>query len=111
MAEQKKRNPGALAGATGADRKAGQLLPKLSAASAKRKGFAAQGAWKKRNPEKVWAHAALRSGLRHGLLQKQPCERCGAEDAEAHHDDYDRPLSVRWLCRKHHKQIHARRPR
>jgi hypothetical protein len=38
-------------------------------------------------------------------LQKQSCEICGAV-AEAHHDDYSKPLQVRWLCFKHHRELH-----
>ena len=51
-----------------------------------------------------------------GLLEKQPCEVCGDENREMHHDDYDCelrqsghiifPLAVRWLCRKHHMELH-----
>ena len=35
---------------------------------------------------------------RHARKQKQPCERCGSTNAQLHHDDYERPLDVRWLC-------------
>ncbi len=70
-----------------------------------------QEAWRERNPQKYWAHAALRSGLRRGLVERQPCEVCDALDTEAHHPDYDRPLVVRWLCRKHHKETHAQEGR
>ena len=66
-----------------------------------------QEAWRERNPQKYWAHSALRSGLRRGLVRRQPCEVCGEHDTEAHHPDYDRPLVVQWLCRLHHKQVHA----
>jgi hypothetical protein len=66
-----------------------------------------QERWRERNPQAYWAHAALRSGLRRGLVQPQPCEVCGETKAEAHHPDYDRPLMVQWLCRVHHKQVHA----
>jgi hypothetical protein len=24
-----------------------------------------------------------------------------------HHSDYDRPTDVRWLCRKHHLDVHV----
>jgi hypothetical protein len=37
----------------------------------------------------------------------EPCERCGAPDAEKHHDDYSRPLAVRWLCRSCHLALHG----
>jgi hypothetical protein len=66
-----------------------------------------QAAWRERNQLKVWAHKAVQSGLRRGLIAKQPCEVCGAEDSEAHHDDHSRALDVRWLCRTHHKALHA----
>ena len=43
---------------------------------------------------------------RRGEIQRQPCEVCGAAEVDAHHDDYDKPLEVRWLCRRHHWQEH-----
>lgn len=41
-------------------------------------------------------------------LARQPCERCGRRRrVQAHHDDYDKPLEVRWLCPPHHREWHA----
>jgi hypothetical protein len=45
--------------------------------------------------------------IRKGTLIRQPCEVCGAAKTEAHHDDYSRPLDVRWLCKSHHRQHHV----
>jgi hypothetical protein len=44
---------------------------------------------------------------RRGLLIAQPCERCGNPKVHAHHDDYSKPLDVKWLCRKHHAMRHT----
>lgn len=38
---------------------------------------------------------------------EKPCKKCGSEKSVGHHDDYDKPMSVRWLCQSHHKQWHA----
>lgn len=41
------------------------------------------------------------------VLERMPCEQCGStEKIHAHHDDYAKPLDVRWLCSKHHKEWH-----
>jgi len=64
--------------------------------------------WKEANPKKIWAHSAFRSALRRGLITRQPCEVCGALQAEGHHPDYDRPMHVIWLCRAHHQAEHRR---
>ncbi len=48
-----------------------------------------------------------RTYIRSGKLIKQPCEVCGNhEQIEAHHDDYTKPMDIRWLCRKHHREHH-----
>lgn len=41
----------------------------------------------------------------HGRLVRKPCEACGSEKSQAHHDDYSKPLDVRWFCFKHHREI------
>lgn len=53
---------------------------------------------------------AVSNAIRDGRLLKQGCEVCG-EKAQAHHDDYRRPLVVRWLCRKHHLEHHGKTKR
>lgn len=52
------------------------------------------------------ARSLVSSALRRGILKKQPCEVCGKRVVDAHHDDYTKPLEVRWLCRTCHLQWH-----
>jgi len=62
--------------------------------------------WKERNAKKRAAHVITGHALRDGRIAKQPCEVCGAKQVHAHHDDYAKPLEVRWLCPKHHQEWH-----
>jgi hypothetical protein len=62
--------------------------------------------YRSENPKKYKAHNAVNNAIRDNKLVKQPCEICGSEDSNGHHDDYDKPLDVRWLCEEHHKQWH-----
>lgn len=41
-----------------------------------------------------------------GALVKENCKMCGAEDTQMHHDDYNKPLEVTWLCRPCHLKHH-----
>lgn len=52
------------------------------------------------------AHTIAKAAERRGELVRQPCEVCGAVKVEGHHDDYTKPLAIRWLCHKHHGEAH-----
>lgn len=62
-----------------------------------------------RNSKKVGARQMVRAALLMGILVKQPCEVCGAPEVQAHHEDYDKPLEVNWLCVTDHKRLHKER--
>ncbi len=62
--------------------------------------------WEQRNAQKKYANTIVSNAKRDGRLLKQVCEKCGDLKAEAHHDDYSKPLEVRWLCIKHHNEHH-----
>lgn len=59
-----------------------------------------------KNRAKCLAEHRVNNWIKRGYIKKQPCEICGAEPAHAHHDDYTRPLLVRWLCPVHHSEWH-----
>lgn len=64
-------------------------------------------AWSKRNKPKRQAQGLVAYYLRAGKLTREPCEICGStKRIHAHHDDYSKPLEVRWLCPKHHSEWH-----
>lgn len=65
-----------------------------------------QANWRRANLAKYTAHLAVQRALVSGMLQKQGCEVCGHDAVDAHHDRYDKPLAVRWLCRRHHVKLH-----
>ncbi len=59
------------------------------------------------NRHKRKAHAAVSNALRDKRLSRKPCEVCDEARVQAHHDDYFKPLDVRWLCIKHHAEAHV----
>jgi len=65
-----------------------------------------------RNPLKYRAQWKVMNALTKGRLRRPHyCERCGAQArVDAHHDNYERPLWVRWLCRPCHSAVHREPP-
>ncbi len=59
--------------------------------------------------EHAIARRKVQRAIQTGELVRGTCEV--GEDCfgaiEAHHDDYSKPLDVRWLCKSHHMRMHA----
>jgi hypothetical protein len=64
--------------------------------------------YREKYPKKYKAHCMIANAIRNKKLFREPCAVCGKENADGHHDDYDKPLNVRWLCSEHHRQWHAK---
>lgn len=68
--------------------------------------------WRKVHPKdemdkfKAIVRSKTKMRIKRGLLIKYPCEICGKKEVEAHHEDYNKPYEVRWLCREHHRDLH-----
>ena len=63
-------------------------------------------AWRAEDKRRQLAHNAVAKAIRNGILVRLPCIRCGETKSLAHHEDYDKPLDVMWLCQPCHKQSH-----
>jgi hypothetical protein len=58
--------------------------------------------------------AIVTKAIARGRLIQKPCETCGDNSKQkdgrsaiqAHHDDYNKPLEVRWLCDPCHREWH-----
>jgi hypothetical protein len=62
-----------------------------------------------KNKKKIDARLILNVAVRTwAVVRPQNCERCGRQaKVHGHHDDYDRPLEVEWLCASCHMSHHA----
>jgi len=78
-----------------------ELLPKEEQHAYKGGGLSNEEKKKRRDARSIANHA-----IRDGKLFRKSCESCGREDAQMHHHDYDKPLDIKWLCRKCHWDEH-----
>ena len=64
--------------------------------------------WRANNPGHHEAALAVNSALKRGILKKPDnCTCCGKQASlDGHHNSYDKPLEVEWLCRVCHKTAH-----
>lgn len=60
------------------------------------------------NIKKTAASQFVRDRVKSGKIKKPTaCSKCNSEGKiYGHHDDYDKPIEVRWLCNKCHRQWH-----
>jgi hypothetical protein len=64
--------------------------------------------YRRKNPLEKKKHDArqkLNTAIRYKRMSRRPCF-CGKKKSEAHHENYNKPLDVQWLCKLHHEQLH-----
>jgi len=59
-------------------------------------------------PLKYKARYKLRNKVYSGKIKKEACEVCGNKKVQAHHEDYNKPFDVNWLCIEHHRDRHRK---
>lgn len=64
--------------------------------------------WNRANPLARRAHYLVAAAIKKGQIVLWPCEECGDPKVDCHHDDPADALTIRCLCRKHHRRWHAR---
>ena len=70
----------------------------------------AQEAYRKKYPKKARAHNLFSKAVMNGqIIRENKCSICSSMlKIEAHHDDYNKPFDVRWLCELCHKDWHIK---
>lgn len=65
--------------------------------------------WRKKNKKKRNAQSMLQRYVKIGKIIKPViCENCKLKkDLQGHHEDYNKPLDVNWLCAECHKNKHS----
>lgn len=58
--------------------------------------------------EKIYARLKLRYHIKKGyIIKPKKCEKCNLEKKlHGHHEDYNKPLEVMWLCTRCHADRH-----
>ena len=62
--------------------------------------------YREKYKEKTLAHRKLNIAVRVGKIKRLSCEECGNEKTHGHHEDYNKPFDVMWLCPQHHVDRH-----
>jgi len=68
--------------------------------------------WIENNKEKRKTHHAVNNAVRDGkLIKPKDCQVCGKIEnrIHGHHENYDNPLDVIWVCSKCHTVLHKNR--
>jgi hypothetical protein len=60
----------------------------------------------KKGHPKTLIYAEVKRRIHSGEIIKKPCEVCGKEKVQGHHEDYAKPYDLVWLCVRHHQDRH-----
>ena len=66
------------------------------------------GFTKEEQKKRIKCRSITNKAIQRNELIRKPCEVCNGINSEAHHDNYNNPLDVKWLCFKHHREYHKK---
>ena len=65
--------------------------------------------WRLKNPKGAYAQQLVCKAIKKGKLIRGSCglkdKSCAKGKIQAHHEDYEMPYEVIWLCASHHKKV------
>ncbi len=66
--------------------------------------------WQEKNKIKRSCHIILNNAVKYKKITKpNKCSECGCDGViQGHHEDYEKPLDVLWLCQVCHKKLHRK---
>jgi hypothetical protein len=67
--------------------------------------------YREKRPERLRVRHLVYDAIKAGQLLKQPCSICNDINSHAHHEDYNKPFKIIWLCRRHHADLHIEKRR
>ncbi len=71
--------------------------------------YSLQKSYRRKYPDKNRAFSIVSESIKKGdLIRPDICSKCGKSgNIVAHHDNYNRPLDILWLCLRCDRQLHA----
>lgn len=62
--------------------------------------------WRQKNREQFRCNYTYQKYRKKHSIERGKCSLCFSENAEAHHNDYSKPLVIVWLCKDCHEWSH-----
>lgn len=61
---------------------------------------------REKNKKHITARNKINYLINSGKIERGACAICGStKDVDAHHENYDEPYVIIWLCKKHHEEV------
>lgn len=64
--------------------------------------------WREKHPKGSSAHGIVNYYIKIGKIKRKKCKICKEFPTYAHHEDYDKPFEIIWLCPSCHKKYHLK---